>query len=248
MKSDVLVNKLIDIAQNVPTHYGLGMWGQVITPEIIIAKARQLPSFYTEKKRRELEGVCDGKTVGFDCVCLIKSVLWGWIGDLRKKNCGAVYASGNVPDVNADGMIARCAGVTSDFSGESAPVPGEALWKSGHIGIYIGEGLAVECTPQWKNCVQITGVSGMEHEGGYPERKWTKHGRLPWVTYSDEGAYLPECVSKKTYEDYVVKHGDTLWGIAKERLGDGKKYKEIKKANGLITDVIKVGQVLKIPK
>ena len=32
---------------------------------------------------------------------------------------------------------------------------GEMVWMDGHVGIYIGDGLAVECTPSWANKVQI---------------------------------------------------------------------------------------------
>lgn len=46
---------------------------------------------------------------------------------------------------------------------------------------------------------------------------------------------------------YTVKKGDTLWSIAKKFLGDGNKYKDIQKANGLKDTVIHAGTVLKIP-
>lgn len=53
--------------------------------------------------------------------------------------------------------------------------------------------------------------------------------------------------TKASYSTYTVKAGDTLWDIAKAKLGDGNRYKEIKELNGLKTDVIKAGQKLKIP-
>lgn len=46
---------------------------------------------------------------------------------------------------------------------------------------------------------------------------------------------------------YTVKKDDTLWGIASRKLGSGLRYTEIKKLNGLTSDVIYAGQVLKIP-
>lgn len=45
---------------------------------------------------------------------------------------------------------------------------------------------------------------------------------------------------------YTVKKGDTLWEIAEKYLGDGAKYTEIKKLNGLTSDTIYAGQVLKL--
>lgn len=47
---------------------------------------------------------------------------------------------------------------------------------------------------------------------------------------------------------YTVRKGDTLWGIAKKLLGDGNRYREIQKENGLTDTVIRVGMVLRIPK
>lgn len=46
---------------------------------------------------------------------------------------------------------------------------------------------------------------------------------------------------------YTVKKGDSLWAIAKKLLGDGNRYKEIQKLNGMKDTVIHAGDVLKIP-
>ena len=54
----------------------------------------------------------------------------------------------------------------------------------------------------------------------------------------------------KPSEDYrihTVVHGDTLWAIAKKYLGNGSRYTEIVKLNGLKSSVIYTGQKLKIP-
>lgn len=60
--------------------------------------------------------------------------------------------------------------------------------------------------------------------------------KIPSTNYSPPDVYT-----------YTVKSGDTLWGIAESFLGSGAKYNEIKAENGLTTDVIHPGQVLKIP-
>lgn len=46
---------------------------------------------------------------------------------------------------------------------------------------------------------------------------------------------------------YRVQEGDTLWGIASRLLGNGDRYPEIKSLNGLTSDVIYAGQLLRIP-
>lgn len=112
-------------------------------------------------------------TFGFDCVGLIKGVLWDWNGDTNKTYGGAKYASNGVPDINADTMIQKCSTISTDFSTVEV---GEAVWIPGHIGVYIGGGRVVECSPQWRNGVQITS-----------KRKWLKHGKLPYITYSSKG-------------------------------------------------------------
>lgn len=56
---------------------------------------------------------------------------------------------------------------------------------------------------------------------------------------------------KKSYDTYVIKEKDTLWGLAERYYGDGKKYTKIYNANkGTIKDPSKltIGWVIKIPK
>lgn len=44
----------------------------------------------------------------------------------------------------------------------------------------------------------------------------------------------------------IVQRGDTLWGIASNHLGDGRRWTEIQKKNGLAGTLIRPGQKLKI--
>ena len=188
MTGNALAAKAVDIAQRVKTIYGYAMYGFQITDKTIQGKAAQnLNGWYTSTKIAMLKAVANQKppTWGFDCVNLIKGILWGWTGDETKEKGGAVYGSNGVPDTNADGMIARCHNVSDDFSNIAV---GEAVWMSGHIGIYIGDGLAVECTPKWSNGVQITAVHNIRKQQGFNGRKWTKHGKLPYVSYGDTDA------------------------------------------------------------
>lgn len=47
---------------------------------------------------------------------------------------------------------------------------------------------------------------------------------------------------------YTVKKGDTLYGIARQKYGDGKQWKKIAAANpGVTASNLKVGQTLVIP-
>lgn len=172
--SNEFTKKLIDAAKNHKTVYANGMFGHLITEEIVSQKAQQLPGWYTASRQADLRELIGKEYFGFDCVCLVKGILWGWNGDASKKYGGAVYQSNGVPDITEEQMINVCSGVSSDFS---SLVPGEFLWMQGHCGVYIGDGLAVECTPKWDNCVQITAVGNLGSKSGYNSRTWTKHGK-----------------------------------------------------------------------
>lgn len=52
---------------------------------------------------------------------------------------------------------------------------------------------------------------------------------------------------KPSERTYTVRAGDTLWGIAVQRCGSAALVGTIKAMNGLTSDLIHVGQVLKLP-
>ena len=177
----------VDVAQNYKTLYIKGCFGAPMT-----AKNKKR---YTENNDYNMKSArvkkinaASADTFGFDCVCLIKGLLWGWDGDTSHVYGGADYKSNGVPDIGTDSIINKCSGVSTDFSKIQV---GELLWKTGHVGIYIGDGLAVECTPSWADKVQITAVSNIGAKTGYNARKWTKHGKLPYVSYEEETPVTP---------------------------------------------------------
>lgn len=175
-----LANKLKDIAKNYKTLYVMGCFGAPMTAS---NKKRytQNHSYNRQAARTAMINAASADTFGFDCVCLIKGVLWGWKGDKNAVYGGASYACNGVPDIGADTMITVCKNISTDFSKIEI---GEAVWMEGHIGVYVGDGLAVECTPRWDNKVQITACN--RSVSGYNRRNWTKHGRLPYVTYTQQ--------------------------------------------------------------
>ncbi len=169
MNANSFVSELKKIATECKTVYAWGMFGSRITKSSVTAKAKQYPDWYSGRRLFSVFEPLyknDSPVWGFDCIGLVKAVLWGW-----KTSTGAKYASNGVPDVSADTMITKCSEVSSDFGSVAV---GEFLWMSGHCGIYIGDGKVVESTPKWDNGVQITRLS---------DRKWLKHGKLPYVEY-----------------------------------------------------------------
>lgn len=229
-----LANKVKDVAKNYKTLYVMGCFGAPMTAG---NKKRytQNHDYNKQSARTKMINAASADTFGFDCVCLIKGVLWGWNGDKSATYGGAKYKSNNVPDIGADSMIKVCKDVSTDFSKIEV---GEAVWMSGHIGVYIGDGLAVECTPKWENKVQVTACNCSK--SGYNRRNWTKHGKLPYVTY----VKATSAPAKPAETVYTVQ-GDTLAAIAKkynttaERLASHNGFKT--------SDRLYVGQKIKIP-
>lgn len=56
-----------------------------------------------------------------------------------------------------------------------------------------------------------------------------------------------QIIQEKENRTHTVRRGESLWNIASKYLGDGKRYKEIKELNGLRSNTIHAGQVLRIP-
>ena len=182
MKASEFIEKLQDIVDNYKTLYVMGCFGAPLTGGNVSRYCTN-HSYNKQAARTAMIKAAANKNppvYGFDCVCLIKGVLWGWCGDASKTYGGASYASGGVPDIGADTMITKCSGLSTDFS---RIVPGEAVWLKGHIGIYIGGGKVIECSPAFKNCVQVTACLNIGAISGLNGRRWTKHGKLPYITY-----------------------------------------------------------------
>ena len=191
-----LATACVDVANNYKSLYVLGCFGWPMTADNK-QRAKNAQSYNRKAERAAKIDAASANTFGFDCVCLIKSLLWGWSGDATKGYGGSVYGSNGVPDIDETSMINVCKDVSTDFSSIHV---GEAVWIPGHIGIYIGDGLAVECTPIWKDGVQITAVHNIEIKSGYNGRTWTKHGKLPYITYEAE----PEKPAVKKEEECIV--------------------------------------------
>lgn len=222
MTNKELAAKLRDVATNYKTLYVMGCFGAPMTEE---NKTRYCNNHSYNKKaaRTAMIKAASADTFGFDCVCLIKGILWGWNGNKNATYGGAKYASNGVPDIGADSMITKCSELSTNFNDIEV---GEAVWMSGHIGVYIGDGLAVECTPSWENKVQITACNCTK--SGYKRRNWTKHGKLPYIEYVKEIVVAPQpVVSDKTEYNIgdVVEFTGTTHYTSSYATAIGKKCK-----------------------
>lgn len=191
------------VAKKHKTLYVMGCFGAPLT-STNKTRYTQNHSYNRQATRTAKIKAGSSDTFGFDCVGLIKGLLWGWNGSTGKTYGGAKYAANSVPDINADTMIRRCTEVSTSFSGIQ---PGEVVWTEGHIGIYIGGGLAVEATPSWADRVQITAVLNIGSKAGYNGRRWKKRGKLPYISYT----------TCKTVDELAREVIAGKWGNGSER-------------------------------
>ena len=178
MNNKEFAKKALNIAENYNTAYVWGSFGLVANASNM---QRMINQYSKNNKYLARARQIYGNGYFFDCVGLIKGILWDWCGNASATYGGAKYTSNGVPDVSADQMINLCSGVSTNFSNIEV---GEAVWLTGHIGIYIGNGVVIEATPAWNGGVQKSALSNIGSISGLNSRRWTKHGKLPYILYA----------------------------------------------------------------
>lgn len=165
MKLDKFLKQL-DLAYNTPNEYGRGGWG-----------------------------IWNGEEWLWDCVCMIKGILWGWNNDTSKpKGGGAVKASNGVPDYSTEQMINVCTDVSNNFINMKI---GQMVWMQGHVGICTkpidetGYGEITEATIAfgWSGIIKtkIDKYGNRTFEGSKDKSApWKKFGYLPYIEYTEE--------------------------------------------------------------
>lgn len=180
--AEKFVDKVKDIQKNYKTAYAWGSFGFPLTTRNVSRVVEQYDALYSQADRNRLNSLIGKGYFMFDCVGLIKGVFWGFTGDFKNDNGGCKYCSNNVSDMDCNQMKDTCNHqITGDFNNV---LPGEFLWRHGHIGVAIGNGLAIECTPSWAGGVQITRIKGGKStDTKYPERTWTLHGQSRFLDF-----------------------------------------------------------------
>lgn len=158
---------LSDIATKYPTYYALGAIGAPV-------------DYKNNRSRYNVPKAPNGSFL-FDCSGFVyKAIPLGWYGDPNRVYGGADPAK--YPELyNCNDILSICTSVSDDFSDIEV---GEVLYMSGHVGLYIGNGRAVECTSKWINGCLFSEVQNCGINTGLPyKRTWLKHGKLPFVDY-----------------------------------------------------------------
>lgn len=135
--------------------YVWGTYGNVLTPALLEYKISQYPDGVGKYADFIEEHWLNHRTA--DCVGLIKG--YGW---LDVSTLSIEYGTNGMQDLNADQMYA-----TATVRGTMDTMPetvGIALWKQGHIGVYIGNGYAIEAVGTKQGVVK-TKVEGRGWEG-----------------------------------------------------------------------------------
>lgn len=179
MTNYTLAKKCLDLAQNYHTIYVMGCLGYNMTKANKTAMYNHNEYNRRPEKWKHINAAGDNRW-GFDCVCMIKSLVWGWCADKSKSRGGGEYGSNGLSDVGANTIIddTWSFDVTSIDSCKTYDYTkiqsGEVVWQDGHVGLYIGEGKVIHCTPSGANCVQMDDFRNMS---------WKKHGKLRCITY-----------------------------------------------------------------
>lgn len=154
-------------AHNDKWGYVMGTFGLVLTESLLEAKIRQLPDAILPYEDFIRANYIGRRTA--DCIGLIKSYSWYDVetGEIR-------YGTNGMPDVGADSMYrnAREKGPISTMP----EIPGLLVHSNGHIGIYIGDGYAIEAMGTRYGVVK-TRVAN---------RSWTGWCKNPYIDYIEE--------------------------------------------------------------
>jgi len=147
--------------------YVWGTYGDVLTDSLFAYKLEQYPDGVGEYEDFIRNHWLGGRTT--DCVGLIKG--YGWYNPDTKT---IEYGTNRMPDIDADQMY-RNAEVSGSM--DTMPdIPGLVVWKSGHIGVYIGNGEVIEAMGT-KYGVVKTKLS---------DRGWKAWLEIPYISYITE--------------------------------------------------------------
>ncbi len=170
----------------------------------------------------------NGYRWNFDCVVSVKSVLWGWNENKNVLHGGAIYGSNGVKDFTCNEGLDFCTDVSTNFSNLT---PGEYLCMKGtqfdHVGVYLGNGKVFEVTTAWGvNGATISEIDnyGTRSRNGVRSLRWTYHGKLKWIDYTNEPTPTPSDKEVNVYYQVETKEDGVLPMV--KNLDDYAGYKD----------------------
>lgn len=157
------------------------------------------------------------------------------------------------PDFDAIAKKMGGGSTTTPAQGAQPSAPAASSYKVGDIVNFAGNthytsadaASGKSCKPGRAKVTQIYQLGKSKHPYHLVAESGGGSTVYGWVNEADIGGGAT--ASSPAYKTYTVKKGDSLWAIAAKQLGNGSRYKEIKSLNGLTSDTIYAGQVLKLP-
>lgn len=157
--------------------YWYGTCVYMCSESVLKSKTNQYPSHYGSNRTATYKKHIAARKVCMDCIGLIKGFFWtnGGQGVVEYTQGGDAftnkYGSNGCPDKSANGMLTwlKSKGCKNGKIATLPDVPGILLFKSGHVGIYVGGGYAVQAQGFAYGVVK-TQVS---------KRPWTEWAYLP---------------------------------------------------------------------
>lgn len=191
---------LADYAEQAQTYgmvYWMGTCCYDCTQALYKRKREQYPSHYGDKRTAKyMKDISEGRKCA-DCIGLIKGAVWSNFGATESR-----YASNDCPDRGADGMLTYCKSKNAAW-GSMDTMPerrGLFIHKSGHCGVYIGNGWAIEAKGFADGVVKTR----------IEDRGWTEWAELPFLHY------------KHAAEEEEPEFTKTQWrGKVKTKTGGG---------------------------
>ena len=166
-KNNLDLVKWSEFAADKSWGYVWGTYGTVLSPDFLESKIIQYPDEVGGKEDFIRENWLGKRTA--DCVGLIKGYSW-----YDTASQMTILVSNGMPDIGADTMYENA---TEKGTIDTIPeIPGLAVWKEGHIGVYIGEGKVVEAYGT------TSGVIRSELANG----GWTHWLKIPYITYLEQ--------------------------------------------------------------
>ena len=146
--------------------YVWGTYGCILDEKMLTAKTGQYPRSVGDYSEFISEHWLGARTT--DCVGLIKG--YAWYDAAGGSFC---YQSNGMPDLGANGMFSAAEEKGSiDTMPETA---GLAVWKDGHIGVYIGKGWVIEARGTQEGVIKTR----LKDVG------WTHWLKVPYIEYDE---------------------------------------------------------------
>lgn len=149
--------------------YWYGTYGNQCSMKKYESKKKQYPEHYgSSRKSGYMKDIEQGRRCA-DCVGMIKSFFWTG----NRYDTDPKYGTNGCPDKSANGLFDMCK-VKGDIK-DIPDIPGIVVWKSGHIGVYVGGGYTVEMKGFDYDCRRNKVADG----------PWKKWGKLPMLSYDE---------------------------------------------------------------